>query len=136
MLCPNERPMTAQMSVQTSAQSPVPEIPDANPGRPTVSTPATLTPVGYLQLENGGLYAATSPEFNTRFGINQVTKLAVASRLQLLALSEPFVHATGRNVRGQRSRRGLCRTPGGPPTGRRTQANPEPQLHPPPLRKP
>jgi hypothetical protein len=24
----------------------------ANPGRPTVSTPATLTPVGYLQLEN------------------------------------------------------------------------------------
>jgi len=65
--------------------------PEANPGRPTVSTPATLTPVGYLQFENGGLYAAQSPEFNTRFGINQVTKLAVAPRLQLLALSEPLV---------------------------------------------
>jgi hypothetical protein len=51
--------------------------------------------VGYLQFENGGLYASTSPEFKTRFGINQVTKLAVASRLQLLALSEPLVHATG-----------------------------------------
>src|SRR5260370_28110769 len=86
---------------QSCAQSPAAETPEANPGRPTVSTPATLTPVGYLQFENGGLYAATSPQFNTRFGINQVTKLAVASRLHLLALSEPFVHATGRNVPGR-----------------------------------
>jgi hypothetical protein len=77
------------------AQSPTMETPAANPGRPTVSTPATLTPVGYLQFETGGLYASTSPEFTTRFGVNQVTRLAVASRLQLLALSEPLVHATG-----------------------------------------
>jgi len=35
------------------------ETPEANPGRPTVSTPATLTPVGYVQFENGGLYAET-----------------------------------------------------------------------------
>jgi hypothetical protein len=78
-----------------AAQSDLPELPAANPGRPTVSTPATLTPVGYLQFENGGLYAETSPEFTTRFGINQVTKLTVASRLQLLTLSEPLVHAAG-----------------------------------------
>jgi hypothetical protein len=77
------------------AQSPASETPEANPGRPTVSTPATLTPVGYLQFENGGLYANTSPEFTTRFGINQVTKFTVATRLQLLALSEPLVHANG-----------------------------------------
>lgn len=77
------------------AQSPSSELPAANPGRPTVSTPATLTPVGYLQFENGGLYAQSSQEFGTRFGINQVTKFTVASRLQLLALSEPLVHATG-----------------------------------------
>jgi hypothetical protein len=77
------------------AQSPAVETTEANPGRPTVSTPATLTPEGYLQFENGGLYAQTSPEFTTRFGINQVTKLTVASRLQLLALSEPLVHAAG-----------------------------------------
>src|ERR1700692_2579529 len=77
------------------AQSPTMETPEANPGRPTVSTPATLTRVGYLQFENGVLYAETSPEFTTRFGINQVTKLTVASRLQLLALSEPLVHAAG-----------------------------------------
>ena len=69
------------------AQSSAVETPEANPGRPTVSTPATLTPVGYLQFENGGFYAETSPEFTTLFSINQVTKLTVAARLQLLALS-------------------------------------------------
>jgi hypothetical protein len=44
-------------------------IPETNAARPTVSTPATLTPVGYLQLENGGLGAVISPEFGTRIGI-------------------------------------------------------------------
>ena len=77
------------------AQSSAVETPEANPGRPTASTPATLTPVGYLQFENGGLYSKTSPEFTTLFGINQVTKLTVASGLQLLALSEPLAQASG-----------------------------------------
>jgi hypothetical protein len=80
---------------QIGAQSSAVETPEANPGRPTVSTPATLTPVGYLQFENGGLYSKTSPEFTTLFGINQVTKLTVASGLQLLALSEPLAQASG-----------------------------------------
>jgi hypothetical protein len=66
---------------------------EANPGRPTVSTPATLTPVGYLQFENGLLYAEQSPEFSTRTSLNQVTKLAVSSRLQALLLIEPLVHS-------------------------------------------
>jgi hypothetical protein len=78
-----------------TAQKSPDEAPECNPGRPTVTTPATLTPVGYLQFENGGLYASGSTEFATRLGINQVTRLAVNSRLQLLALSEPFVHSTG-----------------------------------------
>jgi hypothetical protein len=69
------------------------EIPAANPGRPTVSTPATLTPVGYLQFENGGLYASDSQEFSTRASVNQVTKFTVLPRLQLLALTEPLVHS-------------------------------------------
>jgi hypothetical protein len=85
-----------------AAQSDTPELPEANPGRPTVSTPATLTPVGYLQFENGGLYANNSPEFSTRLGLNQVTKFAVASRLQLLALSEPFTHSSCAVVSGNR----------------------------------
>src|SRR3954452_19383539 len=78
---------------QTYAQSPRVETPEANPGRPTVSTPATLTPIGYLQFENGGLYANKSTEVTHRLGINQVTKLTVVPRLQLLVLSEPFGHA-------------------------------------------
>lgn len=69
-------------------------IPDANPARPTVSTPAALTPVGYLQFENGGLGATTSGEFGTRIGINQVTKLAVSSRLQFFVMTEPYVHSS------------------------------------------
>jgi len=69
------------------------DAPEANPGRPTVSTPATLTPVGYLQFENGLVYAAQSPEFTSRTGINQVTKLTVSSRLQALSLTEPLVHS-------------------------------------------
>ncbi len=74
-------------------QSTAPEVPEANPGRPTVSTPATLTPVGYLQFENGALGAENSPEFDTRFGVNQVTKLAVAPRLEFLLQTEPLVRS-------------------------------------------
>jgi hypothetical protein len=82
--------------------APIEETPEANPGRPTVSTPATLTPVGYLQFESGSLYAAHSPEFNTRTSITQVTKLTVAPRLQLLALTEPLVASRILEVKDQR----------------------------------
>jgi hypothetical protein len=68
---------------------------EANPSRPTVTSPATLTPVGYLQFENGALYANDSGEFSTRTGINQVTKLTVVPRLELFVQSEPFVHSAG-----------------------------------------
>ena len=66
----------------------------ANPGRPTVSTPATLTPVGYLQFETGYLYANHSPEFDEQSNINQVTKLTVLPRLELLVSSGPFAHSS------------------------------------------
>jgi hypothetical protein len=79
-------------NTQQSAQQ-EDDVPEANPARPTVATPATLTPVGYLQFENGILYAADSPEFSSRLGINQVTKLTVNSWLQFLAQSEPVVHS-------------------------------------------
>jgi hypothetical protein len=74
-----------------AAQSGAPSVPEANPARPTVSTPATLTPVGYLQFENGGMAAQSSPEFSGRVSFQQVTKLAVHSRLQLILQSEPVV---------------------------------------------
>src|SRR5450432_4607076 len=63
---------------------------EANPGRPTISTPATLTPVGYLQFESGVLVAEHSGEFANRTGINEVIKFAPAKRLQLLVSAEPF----------------------------------------------
>ena len=77
-----------------SAQPASSSVPEANPARPTVSTPATLTPVGCLQFENGALGATTSTEFGTRIGINQVTKLTVVSRLQFLVMTEPYVHSS------------------------------------------
>src|SRR6185437_13701395 len=63
----------------------------ANPGRPTVSTPATLTPVGYLQFETGILGAQHSAEFADRTAINEVMKFTVARRVELLVQSEPAV---------------------------------------------
>jgi hypothetical protein len=68
--------------------------PTANPGRPTISTPAELTPVGYLQFETGVLWARKSPEFSSRTGIEETIKLAFTKRLELLVSAEPFVHST------------------------------------------
>ncbi|PYY14872.1 MAG: hypothetical protein DMG61_08525, partial [Acidobacteria bacterium] len=72
-----------------------PIVPEANPGRPTVSTPATLTPIGYLQFETGAFGATDSPEFSTRISANEVVKLTVHRRLQLLLGFEPFAHTVG-----------------------------------------
>ena len=86
----------------SAAQSATSYEPEANPGRPTVSTPATLTPAGYLQLETGALGASHSPEFSTRYGLNEVMKLSVTSRLEFIVSAEPFVHycADGRTANG------------------------------------
>jgi len=70
-----------------------PDDPVANPGRPTVSTPATLTPVGYLQFESGFLGAWHSPEFSSQSSLNEVVKLSLSRRFQLLAASGPFAHS-------------------------------------------
>jgi hypothetical protein len=79
---------------RAAAQSDASDEPDANPGRPTISTPATLTPVGYLQFETGVLGASDSPEFSSRVGFDEVIKLSVAPRLELLAAAEPIAHYT------------------------------------------
>lgn len=84
------------------AQSQDQEEPEANPGRPTVSTPATLTPVGYLQFETGFTGANTSPEFGTRFSFNEVMKLSVTKRAELLVSAEPVAHFTSENFTANR----------------------------------
>jgi hypothetical protein len=85
---------------QVAGQSPTAaeHDPEANPGRPTVSTPATLTPVGYLQFETGVLGASHSGEFSTRTAFNDVIKLSVLPRLELLAAAEPVVHYRAQGI--------------------------------------
>ena len=85
------QPSTPQPAAQQDEQ---PEEPEANPARPTVSNPATLTPVGYLQFETGVLGATNSAEFSTRYEYNEVTKLAVSRRLEFIESSAPAVHYT------------------------------------------
>jgi hypothetical protein len=82
--------MLSAFAQLSSAQSGATSVPDPNPGRPTVSTPATLTPVGFLQFENGGLFAEDSIEFSKRLGIEQVTKLSIHPRLELFLQTEPL----------------------------------------------
>jgi hypothetical protein len=82
--------MLSALAQPSRAQSGTTSVPEANPGRPTVSTPATLTPVGYIQFENGTLFAEDSAEFSKRTGIGQVTKLSVLPRLELFLQSEPL----------------------------------------------
>jgi hypothetical protein len=76
------------------AQSETTDAPEANPGRPTVSTPATLTPARYLQFETGVVRATHSPEFSSRYGVNEAMKLSVVPRLEILASGEPVAHYT------------------------------------------
>src|ERR1700723_1131190 len=85
-----------------AAQSVVAEEPEGNPGRPTVSTPATLTPVGYLQFESGFTGAHNSSEFSSRYSFNEVLKLSVTGRLELLASAEPAAHFTADDATANR----------------------------------
>jgi hypothetical protein len=90
---PGPAPPPASSAVSAPLPDPpAPDVPEVNPGRPTIANPATLTPVGYLQFETGILGAADSPEFSSRTGMNEVVKLAVAPRLMLIAGGEPYVH--------------------------------------------
>lgn len=83
----------AQQSPKATDQQQEPDAPVANPGRPTVSTPATLTPSGYFQFESGVLSAWTSPEFSSQTSANEVIKFAVCRRIELLAGVEPVAHS-------------------------------------------
>jgi hypothetical protein len=84
-----------QPAAQQSEQR---DEPEANPGRPTVSNPATLAPVGYLQFETGTLGAVDSREFSNRVEFNEVIKLAVSRRLEFIESSSPAVHYTTNGI--------------------------------------
>jgi hypothetical protein len=93
-------PAAAQQGAGTpesAGQRCQPEEPAANPGRPTVSTPATLTPVGYFQFETGFLGAWHSPEFSSQSSLNEVVRFSLTRRIQLLAAVGPFAHSHAEN---------------------------------------
>jgi hypothetical protein len=81
------------VSQQTQADTQTADAPVANPGRPTVSTPATLTPVGYLQFETGSLGATDSPGLDSQFSFNEVIKYSPLRWLELVAAAQPFAHS-------------------------------------------
>jgi hypothetical protein len=75
-------------AASTAADDPV-----ANPGRPTVATPATLTPVGYFQFETGVLAAWNSPGLSSQENLNEVIKFSVSRWIELLVAAEPYAHS-------------------------------------------
>jgi hypothetical protein len=86
------------VTVSAAAQQVQRGEPEANPGRPTVSTPATLTPVGYLQFESGYMGAWHSPEFSSQSSLNEVVKFSITRRIELLAAAGPFAHSRAGNL--------------------------------------
>ena len=71
----------------------VAQTPAANPARPTVTNPATLPPVGYLQLEQGYLGSLDSPETASQYGVNQVTKIAFEPRVMAQVQTQPLARS-------------------------------------------
>jgi hypothetical protein len=76
------------------------QTPQANPGRPTVTNPATLPPVGYLQFEQGYLGSLNSPETASQYGANLVAKTAVHPRVMLELQTQPFAESGEVNAQG------------------------------------
>ena len=81
-----------------TAQQPLAVSESANPGRPSVSSPATLTPVGYLQFQTGYLGAADSPDLSSQSSINAIVNFSVTPRVELLVGAQPYAHS---HVEGQ-----------------------------------
>ncbi len=82
-----------QQPSKDPAASAASDDPVANPARPTVSTPATLTPVGYFQFETGVLAAWDSPGVSSQQSLNEVIKFSVSRWIELLVEAEPFAHS-------------------------------------------
>jgi Putative MetA-pathway of phenol degradation len=67
------------------------QIPEANPSRPTLTNPAHIPPVGYLQFEQGLLQANGSPSGpDGQFSLGQAIRLSVHPRLMVQFQSQPI----------------------------------------------
>jgi hypothetical protein len=92
------RPARGQSQTPAAPVEAQREEPEANPARPTVSNPATLTPVGYLQFETGTLGGRGSSGFSTYYEFNEVIKLAVSRRVEFIESSSPAAHFTSGGI--------------------------------------
>jgi hypothetical protein len=81
-----QKPAQAEQAAQA-------DVPLANPARPTISTPAMLVPVGYVQFESGFLQAWDSPEFSAQSSVNEVMKLALSRRIEVIAATQPYAYS-------------------------------------------
>ena len=69
-------------------------VPEASPARPTVTSPAHIPPTGYLQFEQGFNQAAESPGgTRAQFSLNQVTKIALTTRILVQFLTGPYAYS-------------------------------------------
>ena len=67
------------------------QIPEANPSRPTITNPAHIPPVGYLQFEQGFVEANGSPSsLDGQFSVVQTTRLSLHPRLMVQFQSQPI----------------------------------------------
>jgi hypothetical protein len=75
----------------TTSKADAASIPAANPARPTITNPASLPPVGYLQFEQGFLQANGSPSgLDRQFSLVQTIKVSLHPRLMLQFQSQPI----------------------------------------------
>ncbi len=81
------------VALVATAQQPTEPSSYPNPGRPSVSSPATITPVGYFQFESGFLGASESPDFSSQASIIGVVSFSVTRRLELLVAAQPYAHS-------------------------------------------
>jgi hypothetical protein len=79
--------------VATAQQQPPEVSASPNPGRPSVSTPATLTPVGYLQFQTGYLGAVDSPGFSSQSSLIEVVNFSVTRWVELVVGAQPYAHS-------------------------------------------
>ena len=69
------------------------QIPEANPARPTISNPAHVPPVGYLQFEQGFLQVGSSSGLAGQFSLVQTMRLSVHPRLMVQFASQPYARS-------------------------------------------
>jgi len=69
------------------------QTPEANPSRPTITNPAHIPPVGYLQFEQGFLEAHASPSLDRQFSLTQAVRLSLHPRLMLQFSSQPLAQS-------------------------------------------